>query len=524
MATKFQFLDAASFGVAASSIPGSPVNLDDCRRSWTEHKSQDSLVTLALSRYRFDPGLAEAFEKCEGNLSCVFFQKAEDAQSSAIGFLEKEERGLGVKSHLAKGSTIFTEAFFRAEGAGERLDPLFRFARARLSAGSALDLWVSFQAFLFVALRSLPGQGEKGTGERVDVQVGADGDHVAYSVRFDMAAEQFAAFRRGPGLELPRTCASAMELRYIRDAKKVEVSVLFPLKTTPLGCIEVHTIHISAALDKAAGSGDYTYQTFNSLKGPATEETIVVKGAGFKKKFSAQVKASEEKVADPENGNFLVSGEVLQGTPKVAVSGGNGLGATAIAAAESKVSMLTDQMAALQAQLKRRDEEILGLKSTAAKAPKAPTLSEAAPEEWQKKVADLENVIVDRNSTIEKLSKEIEEIRDPLKRGVVSGLKDNAMKGLEDNINRLKKELEDSGNREKEMLAMLDKAVVIKDEAQKKLKEYEHKLKASSGGNNSKQVMLEKQIEELKRQKSDMSKKYDDLRKEYEAATGKKAA
>lgn len=65
---------------------------------------------------------------------------------------------------------------------------------------------------------------------------------------------------------------------------------------------------------------------------------------------------------------------------------------------------------------------------------------------------------------------------------------------------------------------MVDKAVQMKDDAAKKIKELDVKLKATSGSGGSKVQMLEKALEEQKRQNKELSKRVTELNEKLRAA------
>lgn len=437
-------------------------------------------------------------------LTCLFFrdQAQADAFSPQTEFLLAEGRTTGVKACLAKGSTIYSETFFDAGKVGERLDPVFRFARGKLSPQKSVEAWGTLQSLLFLGIRSLPEQGETGTGERVDVQVGADADHLVFSVRFDLPPEKWLEIRKHALLELPRSAVDFFEFRYLQSGKKAEFTAFSFFKDSPASTIEAQSFHPTAALENSQEVKEYNFQSFGSLGGKAPETKRVIKG-GFKKKFSEQVKiaadpaaaeektvikATSEKIVDADNGNFLVSGEVLQPAAKVVVSGAAGLG---------KGEVKTELKAAVAAE-------------------KSQSLMES-------KIQGLEATLKQREELVAKLNKEIEEIKDPSKMGVISGIKDNQVTGLKDNLTRLQAELVEAQGREKELLAVVDKAIQMKDEAVKRFKELDVKLKQSSGGNNSKVVMLDKQLEEQKRQNKELSKRITQLTDQLTAA-GKRVA
>lgn len=316
MATKILMLESPGFMQNFISFPEATVTpAAGCRDAWAGLSPTDSVLTLAPASARFEPGLGDAFDQTKGNLSCAYFQRADDMQSSDLGFLNEETRPLGAKSHLAKGSVIFSETVFNAVGVGARLDPVYRFAKSKFAGGLSLDVWASFQSLLFLALRQLPAQGESGTGERVDAQVGADDNNFVYTIRFDLAPAAFALFRRQPMLELARACAGILELRYVRDAGKAEITARFPLKARPAACIEVHSVHHTSALEGVDSAKDYSFQAFATMPGQDAPEARVLKAGGFKKKFSAQV--SNEAPAEPAP---------APAAPKVVVSGASTLG------------------------------------------------------------------------------------------------------------------------------------------------------------------------------------------------------
>ncbi|RZA05622.1 MAG: hypothetical protein EOP11_12400 [Proteobacteria bacterium] len=534
MATKILLLEAPGFMQNFISFPEASVTPPAaCRETWANLSAADSLLTLAPSSARFDPSLSEAFDKSAGSLACAYFQRAEDMQSSELGFLNEESRGFGAKAFLAKGSSIFTETFFNATGVGQRLDPVYRFARAKFAAGLSLDAWASLQALLFLALRELPSMGEAGTGERVDVQVGADDKRFVYSVRFDLKPGAFAILRRQPILELARACAGIIELRYVRDANKAEITVLFPLSARPSGCIEVHAVHGTSALETVDSAKDYSFQTFGAMPAHDAPEQRVLKAGGFKKKFSDRVaSAVPEAPAEPV---VVAADPAPSPAPKVMVSGSATLGkketpaAAPVAAAaapshelEKKIALLGEQLNTLHGEITKKDSLIQQLKAKA----NEPVPSQAAEVNYDtgdNKMIGLEVELREKTLLIEKLSRDIEEIKDPSKRNVISGLKDNATEAMKQKFERAQKELEESQAREKEMLSVLDKAVVMKDEANKKLKDMETKLRAASGGKSSQAAMLEKQVEEQKRQNKELSKRVTALMDQLTAA-GLKAA
>lgn len=479
MATKILVVESPGF---APEWPGSELIKIENISNNIPADGEDAIFVMPAS-LRDDPNTSALLES-GGAVTCLLVPEGTPASRlKSLAFLSAA-RNTGVKNCLAKGSLIYTETFFQAGKVGERLDPCFRFARGQLTPKRAVDIWGTLHGMLFLGISSLPDQGEKGTGERVDVQIGADETLLAFTVRFDLPEESLASFRAHPLLALPRGAADFFELRYLQDAKKAELMAVVFRQGEADGAIEAQTFHATAAIEKA---GDFSYESFGSLKGSENEEKRVIKG-GFKKKFSdtikvaggapepeAVTKVSAEKIIDADNGNFLVSGEVLQAPQKVVVSGSAGLG-------------------------KKAEKQPAAPAAPAGPAGKSDALLES-------KIQSLENTLKQRDELVAKLNKEIAEIKDPSKMGVISGIKDNQLDGLKDNIKRLTADLQESEKREKDMLSVLDKAVQLKDEAVKKVKEMEMKLRQSQEAGNTRVAAVEKQLEEQKRQNKELSKR-----------------
>ena len=122
------------------------------------------------------------------------------------------------------------------------------------------------------------------------------------------------------------------------------------------------------------------------------------------------------------------------------------------------------------------------------------------------KIESLQAAVDQRDEAMKRLHKEIEEINDPLRRGVVGSVVDQQKEGLADNIKRLEGLIREKEKKEKEFIAMLDKATKARDEAIKLMKEFELKAKtsANAGGNTVKITQLEKQLEQSNKQRSEL--------------------
>jgi uncharacterized phage infection (PIP) family protein YhgE len=138
--------------------------------------------------------------------------------------------------------------------------------------------------------------------------------------------------------------------------------------------------------------------------------------------------------------------------------------------------------------------------------------------ELEFKVKSLEAALKTREEMIAKF-KGTKELKDqPDKHDLLSNIQDSKSDGLKQNIKKLEDNLTEANEREKQLMTMVDKAVQIKEEATRKVKELEVKLKAATGENNSKVQALEKALEEQRRQNKELSKKISELSEQDKAA------
>lgn len=463
MPTKILVIETPTFQLGANAgATAERIDPAAFPERWRKHHTEggtDTLFVLAPSEIRSQEIFSEAV-KGPAPVTVAFCASQQDA----ILFLPSllifagGERAQGVKDCLADGSTIYSDTFFNGKGVGARLDPCFAFARGQLNPTAATNAWGSLQSLVFLGLQNLPEQGEKGTGEKVDVQIGADEKILAFTVRFEIKPEMLEAVRYNPLLNLPRYAAGAVESRFIQVGNKFEFNCLFFRSGGTERPIEILSYHRDAALEDASFVKEYSFKTFAALGGDAPAEKP--KKGGFKKKFSEQVAPAAESTPAPAD----VSGPV-----KVTVSGKATLG---------------------------RDPDVKKIA------------------DLELKVKELESKLQTRDEALANVGKD-----DPLKkRDVITGIKDSHNDALKQHIQTLETDLEEAAKREKELMSMVDKAVQMKEEAAKKIKDLDTKLKQSSGGNNSKVVQLEKQLEEQKRQNKELSARVTELRNKLEAA------
>ncbi len=386
-----------------------------------------------------------------------------------------ETRTVGIKCFLEKGAKIYSESIFDTGVLGAKLDPCHKLARKRLGAAVALKAWAAVEAVILAAFQYLPGNGDGSTGERVDLQIGSDEQVFTIGVRFEQAADSLSALLSHSALVIAREQCHILEAREIRAAKKVEINMVF-FRSAPATSVRiVHQVQ-EAALEKTEDAAAYSFKPMDAIEreGDAPVERKI-KG-GFKKKFSEQVKqiSGDKNVLDETR----IKGD----------------------APEKEVTRVVKGSAPMDAKLAEL------LQPVVINGPKDKTAAFL-----EAKIIGLQEALRERDGVVQRLSKEITEIKDPLKMNVISNIQDNQKQGLQDKIKSLNEELEESKTREKELMTLVDKAVVMRDEAMKKIKELELKSRQASGGNNSKIVMLEKQLEEAARQRKEMSQRINEL-------------
>lgn len=385
------------------------------------------------------------------------------------------KRTMGIKNFLEKGSVIYGEALFDAGHLGSRLDPAFDYSRKRMNNAFALRTWATLEAVILTAFQYLPGNGDGSTGERVDVQVGSDNRTFAMSVRFGAPAESFQKILQETSLRTALEQCHMLEVRHLTAGGKMEVNLVFFLDAAPKACVRSFVTTAANTLESADEVKDYIFKPLAQAADDGGAEPVR-KLKGFKKKFSEQVK--------------VISGEKAEAEPVSVI----------------KAQKEVDDFAASLVSGKAEAAPLTIIQPIVidGQKPEAVALLES-------KLQSAHDIIKQREELIKKLNKEIEEIKDPLKMGVISNIKDNQKQGLVDNIKRLETELLEADKREKEMMSIADKAVQLRDEAVKKVKDLEGKLRMTSGGTNSKVAQLEKQLEESMRQRSLLSKKVDEL-------------
>ncbi|MCO5143307.1 MAG: hypothetical protein M9962_09485 [Oligoflexia bacterium] len=487
MSKKVFLIKSASFQLQDSYIPSAvAVDISSINTIFEDLKNGPSLVICPDEvKMKFD--FMEAVNSTSHDCTVLYFRSKVDADKFQpyIFSLLENERKVGAKAYLEKGSTLYSESYFNANSLGSKTDPVFNLAKTNLTPELAVDVWASLQSLLFLGVQNLPSAGENGTGEKIDLQAGIDAKGFVLSISFDLPKEKLASLKTNAVLAMPRTSADFFEIRYIEAGSRLEIVCLFFKTNSPEWTIEAQTNSKAVAIDSNKDASEYSYKSIQSIQTSTPQEKRVIKG-GFKKKFSDTVTKIS---ADPKQTDNEV---------------------TVVKSNEENNDFLQAVVFGNEDAMKEKAEPVVPTSS-------ANTKSDAL---LTSKIESLESTLKQREELINKLNKEIEEIKDPMKMGVISGIKDNQLQGFKDNIKRLEQEIATYQEKEKELMGLVDKAINIKDESVKKVKELETKLRQSSGGTNSKVVQLEKQLDEQKRQNKEISKRLNQLMEQ----TGTKAA
>lgn len=476
MPTKILVLETQAFQLGANAGSDteklSPMAFSERLQKHRESGAKENLFVIAPEEVRFHQIIAEASHG-PGNLAFAMFSRVEDCVRflPSLPIFYGDTRTTGLKECLQKGSVVYSVSLFNGKNVGSKLDPAYAHARRCLTPAQASNVWGCLQSLVIHGLQFLPEVGEAGTGEKVDVQVGSDDRHFALTVRFDAGPEQVANIRSSPILNLPRTCAGVFETRYLDESKKMEINCLFFRQGGPERTVEITSFVETAGMENADTVSNYQFRDFSYIDGAVAEDKQVVKGkAGFKKKFSAQIDPAADPLAS-ETMSIIAPTNTPYEAVKTTVSGG--------------------------ASFVKKETVVKG--------------GDTNPE-LEAKLRALEAGMKVKDDMIAKFQKELATANDPnAKRDVITNIKDTQSEGLKQNIKVLETELEEAKGREKELMKMVDKAVQMKDEAAKKIKELDMKLKQAGGTKGSKEQMLEKQIEEQKRQNKELSAKVTDL-------------
>jgi len=408
----------------------------------------DSLLTFSScpenKQYLFflplklqDKKLLEHFRHIEKNTPVFWFnnlQQLENAETIETIFQAQNPlRNSGIRFFLEKNSSIYSESFFSAKGIGQKLDIFFAFARTKLQPLQALSAWSNLNHSLSLLFQEIPGLGDTGTGERIDLQVGADEKKFCIYLKYNGNPDNPEQFTEA---YLLAQSAHYAEYKKFSQIGKKEITLIYLISnhtnSTIQNIIISEAITSPEVLEKMEEVQAYSFKDLQGL-----EKNLKEGERGFKKKFSERVAA------------------------------------TTIAA-------------------------------------------EKNPSQLQSKIVDLEEILKQKELLITKLNKEIQEINDPLKRDIISNIKDNQTEGLKNNISRLEEELEVSRSKEKEWMLSVDKALIMKDEAVKKMKEAENKLRQKQEGINFQITQLEKQLEQATKLNKDLMKKITELTEKLE--------
>ena len=411
------------------------------------------------------------------------------------------DRPAGVKSFLKEGAIIYTHSFTSPTGVGTALDPCIGFAKEKLTLAKTMSFWGALNALVAEALVMLPNKAAEGA--RVEVQLGVDEQNVCASVRFPYTyteAKQLKArvvYQPNSGASpwlIARETANFAEIRAYAENQSVEFTIAFAREDFPQSAFRPVVVREIAVipLEKPESVARYRFQPFSAIAAGKKAK------AGFRKSFSERI----------EETKTVVKGAAPEPELKTIVKG---------------AAPVPEQKTVVKETAAPAPEKLTLVKGTAygEDPPMAEIRAQNDPEKkaslYESKILSLQATIAQREELVTKLNKEIAEINDPLRRGVVSGVIDQQKEALIQKLKKFEEAAKAAEAREKELISMVDKAIQQKDKVAKDAKALEAKLGQASSGNNSLVVKLQKQLEESNRRNSVLSQKITEI-------AGKKAS
>ena len=392
----------------------------------------------------------------EGTITSAVFSSVDFSDLSRPGVLSllgvafDPKRTLGVKTFLKEGSTIYSHSFTAPNGLGSALDRCLDLAKDALELPHALAFWGGINALVADALSMISGKIE--SGARVEIQIGFDLENLAASVRFP--------------------------------------------------CAPLDPVELSKRILYVPGEGASPWliarEQANMSELRIYEENGSVEfGVVFSRKIFPQARVRPLIVRQIAK----LPLEDAESVARYRFQPFSGLGKKAKGGFKKSFSERIQET--------KGEAEALTIPPTSEIKAAPAESADLAP--WQAKSKGLEDTISQRDHSIARLTKEIEEINDPMKRGVVSGVIDQQKQALAQKLKIAEDALKLANNREKELMGMVDKAIQLKEKLAKDLKIAESKLDQASTGNNSQVVRLQKQLEEANRRSSALSKKITEL-------------
>lgn len=445
----------------------------------------------------------------------------------------------GIRAFLSKGSKIFTENFFRANGIGQTLDPCFLFVKERLGTHQALSSWSVLTTLVFDALGSVHEQFGEDHRERTKLQIGADHEKVCIALHFPKSVNSVAEVQQmlvpsdgkcNSAWLVGRQSANFFEINFFKTDQTIEVVAVFdklnstqaknkplvvreitktmvekmesassfyfrPLKVIADSIEDKEEAHIQAAAERPRKSFSERMEKIVKNSGEtrvragadAKDEEVTIKADKAEPDKVSKVEGTTEHIKDEK---IIVKGEKAEDSSEQSQT---------IKGTTEKTS---DDPVVVKEKKAEEVNELFNME-TIKNEPDAQKKAGLL----EDKLMELKSVLEEREQKVLSLSKEIEEIKDPSKSGAVSSVIDTQKEGLKDNISRLEEDLAEAEKREKDLMSMVDKAVMIKDEAMKKLKVSETKLRQALEAKESQAAQFERKIEELQKQKTELSEK-----------------
>lgn len=494
MPTKILIVDSATFKIPVAQWAGAEAIQLNQIKDRLAKAGKEPVLLIGGPFLKGDDQFTALLDESPHPISFLQFSRGEDATrfSPNLAFFANDSRTAGVKSALATGSTIYTDSFMTGALMGIKIDACYEIARKHLKPGAVLGTWAAVQTLIFLGLHSLPDQGTGGNGEKVDLQIGADANKLAFSVQFPLPQEKLNGFRSHQLLDSLRAAGACFEVRYHKTGQRAEILAVFFVGETPEWPVECHTFTPDTPLEDPNTVQGYTFRVLGSDSTAAP----VKSGGAFKKKFSEKMK---------ENGPAPAA------SAPVVVSGGiDGKLAAQVKSLESAINEKDKTIMAQQKQITelKRAAPLDG--GTAA----APSPDKALAE----KVKSLEGAIVEKDKMIAAQMKAITELKTAATNSAVAtggaaanGKEAALIQKMKEQITKLEDELAEALEREQEQEGQETLPAGVKEQLLRKVKDLEVKLKAAQDERNGKLIALEKQLEDNKKKMKDMSKRITEL-------------
>ena len=421
--------------------------------------SSAPLLILAPKEIRSNEIFGAALAQEKAPFSVVYFQEPEITENveNTLLQLSSDARSVGVKNILEKNATIYSHNFFGMSAPGSEFTNCHKYAAAALPYSKSFRFAHILNSSYYAAWMELAKVKDDISKERIEFQFGHDSTKISFTFKYNLPTDRRSPrttfLRSNNYVETSLEAYSELnpdlcEVRHIREKNTVEIVCIFFLKEESAQPIAVLSYHPKSALETSNQVSEIVYKPIQSLEIPNASNTLPI---SFKKPFSQVLKQLDKQVPQISNEK------------------------------EPQFPAPADKL--------------------------FHTISDGEPAILESKIVGLKETLKQKDELIEKLNNEIDQIKDPLKRNVITNIKDNTLEGYKDNISRLENEIKEYQNNEREFRTKLDLAVQAKTDAIKKQKEIQTKVVQNETALKNTISSLEKTLEEQKRVNKELQTK-----------------